>query len=80
MGAITSRFGNASTVCRVPEEGPIESLTERFRRGGNTEGVVGSGLGLTIAADVLAAHGGRLDLRNAAEGGGACVTLVLPSA
>ncbi|WP_335948743.1 sensor histidine kinase [Salipiger bermudensis] len=60
-------------------EGPIETLTERFRRGGNTEGVVGSGLGLTIAADVLAAHGGRLDLRNAAEGGGACVTLVLPS-
>jgi two-component system sensor histidine kinase TctE len=60
-------------------EGPIDTLTERFRRGGNTEGVVGSGLGLTIAADVLAAHGGRLDLRNAAEGGGACVTLVLPA-
>ena len=33
-----------------------------------------------VPADVLAAHGGRLDLRNAAEGGGACVTLVLPSA
>ncbi len=59
--------------------GPAEELKERFRRGGNTEGVVGSGLGLTIAADVLAAHGGRLDLGAGQKGEGACVTLVLPT-
>ena len=60
-------------------DGPVEELTERFRRGGNAEGVVGSGLGLTIADDVLRAHGGRLDLGAGPKGKGACVTLVLPS-
>lgn len=59
--------------------GPAEALTERFRRGDNTEGIVGSGLGLTIARDVLAAHGGRLEFASATNGRGACVSLVLPS-
>lgn len=60
-------------------EGPVERLTERFRRGGNVEGVVGSGLGLTIAEDALRAHGGRLELGDGPGGRGACVSLVLPS-
>ena len=60
-------------------DGPVEELTERFRRGGNAEGIVGSGLGLTIADDVLRAHGGRLDLGAGPKGKGTCVTLVLPS-
>ena len=38
------------------------------------------GLGLTIASDVLSAHGGRLELARGPDGRGACVTLVLPSA
>lgn len=59
-------------------DGPVEALTERFRRGPNVAGIVGSGLGLTIASDVLRAHGGRLELQTAKEGTGACVTLVLP--
>ncbi|MBE0412611.1 MAG: sensor histidine kinase [Yoonia sp.] len=58
---------------------PVDDLIERFKRGKNTESIVGSGLGLTIAADVLRAHGGRLDLATATNGsGGACVSLVLP--
>ena len=61
-------------------DGPTEALTERFRRGANTAGIVGSGLGLTIARDVLAAHGGHLDLRQDEHGRGACVSLVLPLA
>ncbi|PWJ21608.1 sensor histidine kinase [Jannaschia seohaensis] len=61
-------------------EGPAEALTERFRRGSNTEGIVGSGLGLTIVDDVLRAHGGRLELGRVKKGEGACVTLVLPLA
>lgn len=61
-------------------EGPLRDLTERFRRGTNSEGVVGSGLGLTIAEDIARAHGGRLDLSTAENGRGACVSLVLPSA
>jgi len=60
-------------------EGPARALTERFRRGSNTEGIVGSGLGLTIAEEVLRAHGGRLDLGAGERGKGTCVTLVLPS-
>ncbi|MBF9060287.1 sensor histidine kinase [Rhodobacterales bacterium HKCCSP123] len=59
-------------------DGPVEALTERFRRGANTGGIVGSGLGLTIARDVLQAHGGRLHLQTAEEGKGTCVTLALP--
>jgi two-component system sensor histidine kinase TctE len=60
-------------------DGPVEALTERFRRGSNTQGIVGSGLGLTIAEDVLLAHGGRLELETREGGVGTCVTLVLPS-
>ena len=59
-------------------EGPYERLTERFRRGQNVHGIVGSGLGLTIANDVLRAHGGRLTLGRAADGRGTCVLLHLP--
>ena len=58
--------------------GPVEQLVRRFERGQNVEGIVGSGLGLTIASDVLGAHGGRLDLGNSEDGRGACVSLVLP--
>ncbi len=61
-------------------EGPFEDLTLRFRRGANVEGVVGSGLGLTIANDVVTAHGGRLDLQSHPEKGGTCVAFVLPLA
>ncbi|MBY4893289.1 sensor histidine kinase [Rhodobacteraceae bacterium N5(2021)] len=60
-------------------EGSAAHLTERFRRGDKVEGIVGSGLGLTIAELALRAHGGRLEL-GLAEGGGACVWLILPAA
>lgn len=59
-------------------DGPADALTERFRRGANTDSIVGSGLGLTIVKDVLNAHGGRLELGSATGGTGTCVTLVLP--
>lgn len=39
--------------------------------------VAGSGLGLAITSDVAAAHGGRLELGDAAEGG-LCARLVFP--
>ncbi len=58
----------------------IPALTERFKRGGNVDQIVGSGLGLTIAEDVLKAHGGRLELSTPNEGIGACVSLILPAA
>ena len=52
-------------------------LTDRFTRGENTKGIVGSGLGLTIAKDVVEAHGGNINISNTEEGG-ACVTFTLP--
>ncbi|GAB4382756.1 sensor histidine kinase [Albidovulum sp.] len=52
-------------------------LTQRFVRGPNAADVVGSGLGLTIVAEVAAAHGGRFEIEER-EGGGTCARLILP--
>lgn len=54
-----------------------ETLTARFARGQNAQGVVGSGLGLTIVQEVVQAHGGHMAIDNTPEGG-ACVTLFFP--
>jgi len=53
-------------------------LTGRFARGDNASGVVGSGLGLTIADEVARAHDGHLEMHNNEGGPGACVTLSFP--
>ena len=64
----------------VYDDGPgfmaneIETLSGRFVRGKNMGNKVGSGLGLTIAKEVVVAHGGEMSLTNRNEGG-ACVTL-----
>jgi len=66
----------------VRDEGPgfpqadMAKLPTRFARGSNATGIIGSGLGLTIAQDVAVAHGGRLVLGNDPKGG-ACVSLSL---
>ncbi|MBF9042834.1 sensor histidine kinase [Rhodobacterales bacterium HKCCE4037] len=78
--------GGGEARVRVADEGPgfgdapAEQLTERFRRGDKVEGVVGSGLGLTIADEALRAHGGRLEMQTGDNGRGAWVTLVFPAA
>jgi len=53
-------------------------LTKRFARGSNVAGIVGSGLGLTIADEVARAHGGDLKIANNADGVGACVSISFP--
>jgi len=71
---------NPAPYLEVKDRGPgfltdeIDLLTGRFTRGQNASGTIGSGLGLTIARDVAAAHGGQLKLSNNATGG-ACVTI-----
>ncbi len=55
-----------------PDE--MHKLAQRFVRGTDAAGQIGSGLGLTIAQDVALAHGGEMILSNRPEGG-ACVTL-----
>ena len=59
------------------DETEIDQLLQRFERGKNADGVVGSGLGLTIVDDIMRAHGGQIILKNNA-GEGACVTLSFP--
>lgn len=52
-------------------------LTAQFQRGDNVGDIVGSGLGLTIVAEVAMAHGGRFQLLPGKEKG-ACAVLYLP--
>ena len=52
-----------------------ERLTQRFVRGDNVAGTVGSGLGLTIVEEVMRAHGGTLSFENNPDGVGACVSI-----
>jgi two-component system, OmpR family, sensor histidine kinase TctE len=54
-------------------------LTERFARGDNVAGIVGSGLGLTIVDEVIQAHSGNLIISNNLNGVGACVSISFPS-
>lgn len=70
--------GPRVTICDAGQgfpEAQIDTLTGRFTRGDNASGIIGSGLGLTIAQDVATAHAGRLELSNRPEGG-ACVHLL----
>ncbi|WP_417626339.1 sensor histidine kinase N-terminal domain-containing protein [Pararhodobacter aggregans] len=53
------------------------ALAQRFRRGANVGGVVGSGLGLTIVSETATAMGGRFALAEREEGG-TCATLWFP--
>lgn len=55
----------------------LADLSKRFRRGPNVGQVVGSGLGLTIVAETIAAMQGRFELTEM-EDGGACATLWFP--
>ena len=61
---------------RVRDEGagiPLEEqahIFERFRRGAAVDrGIAGMGLGLYIAREVAAAHGGTIDVTSSAEAG-----------
>jgi two-component system sensor histidine kinase KdpD len=70
-----SQAGDSVTI-RVCDHGPgvssdeIESIFERFYRGKRTqESVAGTGMGLSIARDIIRAHQGRLWVENAPEGG-----------
>ncbi|MGR3290798.1 MAG: sensor histidine kinase [Paracoccaceae bacterium] len=56
----------------------MQKLTNRFTRGENALSTVGSGLGLTIAKEVVEAHRGKLTLTNQEKGSGACVSLFFP--
>jgi two-component system sensor histidine kinase BaeS len=79
----TGCLADGQTFVRVTDSGPglsdddIAHVFDRFYRGTAAQGTEGSGVGLAIAAELAAAHGGHLAAANAA-GGGASFTLTLP--
>lgn len=72
-------------VCEVRDNGPgisaqdLPHVTRRFYRGVSHE-EQGSGLGLTLAQEILRHHGSRLEIESRTEGDGAgtCVRFHLP--
>ena len=67
--------------CRVTDAGPgfrpeqLGQVFERFERESDSRG---SGLGLSIARDLVQAHGGTIEAANDPTTGGASVTFTLP--
>ncbi len=52
-------------------------LFDRYYRGGNTAGIVGTGIGLYFVRTVAELHRGRIEVESS-EGTGSCFTLRLP--
>lgn len=81
----TGRLTDGSAFVRVGDSGPglteadLTHVFDRFYRGSAAPGTAGSGVGLAIAAELAAAHGGHLTAANS-PAGGACFTLTLPPA
>jgi two-component system sensor histidine kinase BaeS len=79
----TGRSAEGAAFVRVSDSGPglseddLQHVFDRFYRGSAAQGTEGSGIGLAIAAELAAAHGGALDAVNG-PGGGATFTLTLP--
>jgi two-component system OmpR family sensor kinase len=83
---LSCRQAGAQVEIRVRDHGPglptarPEELFERFWRGeghrGRERGRAGAGLGLSIVAAIVAAHGGEIRAEDA-PGGGACFTILL---
>ncbi|HEY8525465.1 MAG TPA: ATP-binding protein [Acidimicrobiales bacterium] len=73
---------NGGVRITVTDAGPgfapdaLDTVFDRFTRSADS---TGSGLGLSIARDLVEAHGGTIAARNE-PGGGAAVTFTLPSA
>ncbi len=55
----------------------LGGLFERYYRGGNASGIVGTGIGLYLAKTVVKLHGGDITVESD-EGRGACFTVRLP--
>jgi two-component system, OmpR family, sensor histidine kinase KdpD len=74
---------DSSVVIRVRDHGAgipadeLESIFERFYRGKQVrESIAGTGMGLSIARDIICAHDGRLWVENVPDGGAQfCFTL-----
>ena len=83
-GAVTAAVttGEGLVACQVTDSGPgfptaqIETVFDRFMKSGDSGG---SGLGLSIARDLVTAHHGTITATNHHANGGARVTFTLPA-
>jgi signal transduction histidine kinase len=81
---ITTDTGADRAILRIADTGPglaadeLPHLFERFWRGHAATKASGSGIGLAVVAELVAAHHGTLDAANRA-GGGAEFTITLPT-
>jgi two-component system sensor histidine kinase KdpD len=55
-----------------------EKVFEKFYRAGNTRGLQGTGIGLTISRGLVEAHGGRIWIESGCGAGGTVVRFTLP--
>lgn len=86
-GAITIRTGSTGTSAHfeVVDNGPgipdqdLPHVFERFWRGANGDKASGSGIGLAVVAELVAAHHGTVTAENV-PGGGVRFTVTLPAA
>jgi two-component system sensor histidine kinase KdpD len=74
--AISAIQGDDTVTVRVRDQGPgipqdeLESIFERFYRGSRVQdSVAGTGMGLSVARDIINAHQGQLWAENRPEGG-----------
>ena len=83
--AVSVLAADGSARLIVEDTGPgitddeLPHVFERFWRGRSGQGVPGSGVGLAVAAELVRAHGGRIEADHA-PGGGARFTVTLASA
>lgn len=78
----TGTNGRPIVQCHVTDAGPgfrqdqLVHVFDRFERAGDSQG---SGLGLSIARDLVHAHDGTIDATNDPTTGGASVTFTMPT-
>ena len=73
-----ARLRVSDTGCGIPAD-ELPRIFDRFWRGRQAAKVAGSGIGLTVAAELVRAHGGRLDAASE-PGAGTQITVTLPAA
>ncbi|MEZ5102108.1 MAG: HAMP domain-containing sensor histidine kinase [Thermoleophilia bacterium] len=86
-GRVEVRVARAGDACEleVADTGPgipedeLARVFDRFWRGRHAAGVAGTGIGLAVVHELVAAHGGRVGAASR-PGGGAAFTVTLPAA
>ena len=73
----SARLSVADNGPGIPAE-EWHRVFERFWRGSSAHGISGRGIGLAVAAEIVRAHGGQIEVGDA-DGGGARFVVTLPA-